>query len=159
MVPRNDCTGLYSAFIASAFPAKARLAGLLPPRRDAITLIVLFPCPHLCWDHGAASSAGGCTNLHGAVNRLDTIVADTDPDALFRRVGYYDFRACTELTSSGLNQGFVLVRHHTLIGTVQTVFRAGKPQAQRDMALFMALEKLGQLAALAARDRLPKRHG
>lgn len=135
------------------------LAGVAAHAPDSITLIVLFPCCHACWDHGAAASARGRTNIHGTAYRLDTIVADTDPDALFRRAGYYDFRADTELTSGGLHQGFVLVRHHTLIGTVQTVFRAGKPQAQSDKALSLALEKLEQLAALAARDRLRKRCG
>lgn len=74
---------------------------------------------------------------------------------LFRRVGYYDFRAYTQLTSSGMNQGFVLARHHMLSGTVQTAFRAGTAQAKSADALAMALEKLEHLAAIAAEDGLP----
>lgn len=74
---------------------------------------------------------------------------------LFRRVGYYDFRAYTQLTSSGLSQGFVLARHHTLVGTVQTVFRAGKPHASSAEALQMALEKLARLVEIAGETGLP----
>nr|WP_315594546.1 hypothetical protein [uncultured Cupriavidus sp.] len=79
---------------------------------------------------------------------------DTDRD-LFRRVGYYDFRAYTQLTSSGLNQGFVLARHHLLVGTVQTVFRAGKAHVSSAEALRMALEKLAHLANIASETGLP----
>jgi len=80
----------------------------------------------------------------------------TEPEqGLFRRVGYYDFRAYTQLTSGGLSQGFVLARHHMLVGTVQTVFRAGKPQPKSSEALLIAQEKLDQLAAIAAREPLP----
>ncbi len=81
-------------------------------------------------------------------------MSDTERD-LFRRVGYYDFRAYTQRTSGGLNQGFVLVRHHLLVGTVQTVFRAGKPQTQSADALSMALEKMDHLASIAGQDGLP----
>lgn len=86
----------------------------------------------------------------------------TDPDLeggmdrdLFRRVGYYDFRAYTQPTSSGLHQGFVLARHHMLVATVQTVFRAGKPQASSAEALRLALEKLAHLADIARESGLP----
>ncbi|WP_156545843.1 hypothetical protein [Cupriavidus sp. D384] len=74
---------------------------------------------------------------------------------LFRRVGYYDFRAYRQLTSNGMNQGFVLARHHTLSGTIQTAFGAGKAQAKSSDALAIALEKLEHLAAIAAEDGLP----
>lgn len=86
-------------------------------------------------------------------------VTDIGRDDLFRRVGYYDFRAYTQRTSDGLNQGFVLVRHHMLVGTVQSVFRAGKPQAQSAVALTMALEKLEHLATIATEDNLPLGQG
>ncbi|MBV8158690.1 MAG: hypothetical protein JO278_13575 [Dyella sp.] len=80
----------------------------------------------------------------------------TEPEQdLFKRVGYYDFRAYTQLTSGGLSQGFVLARHHTLVGTVQTVFRAGKPCPQSSEALSLALEKLDQLAAFVTQEPLP----
>ncbi|PLQ00241.1 hypothetical protein [Cupriavidus pauculus] len=82
-------------------------------------------------------------------------MTDIEHDDLFRRVGYYDFRAYTQRTSNGLNQGFVLVLHHMMLGTVQSVFRAGKPQAQSAIALAMALEKLQHLVAIAAEDDLP----
>lgn len=84
----------------------------------------------------------------------------TEPEQdLFKRVGYYDFRAYTQLTSGGLSQGFVLARHHTLVGTVQTVFRAGKPCTKSSEALSMAMEKLDQLAAIADQEPLPLRSG
>jgi len=79
----------------------------------------------------------------------------TEPEQdLFKRVGYYDFRAYTQLTSSGLSQGFVLARHHTLVGTVQRVFRAGKPCPKSSEALSLALEKLEQLAAIVTQKPL-----
>lgn len=68
---------------------------------------------------------------------------------------YYDFRAYTQVTSDGLNQGFVLARHHMLVGTVQTRFRAGKPQARSEEALMLALAQLDHLAAIASREDLP----
>jgi len=68
---------------------------------------------------------------------------------LFRRVGYYDFRAYTQLTSGGLSQGFVLARHHTLVGMVQAVFRAGKPCSDSSEALSLAMAKLEHLATIA----------
>ncbi|CAG2150761.1 hypothetical protein LMG31506_04285 [Cupriavidus yeoncheonensis] len=79
---------------------------------------------------------------------------ETERD-LCLRVGYYDFRAYTQLTSTGLSQGFVLVRHHTLCGIVQTTFRAGKAQAKCSVALEIALEKLGHLASIAREGQLP----
>lgn len=80
----------------------------------------------------------------------------TEPEQdLFKRVGYYDFRAYTQLTSSGLSQGFVLARHHTLVGTVQTVFRAGKACPKSSEALSLALEKLNQLAKYVTQEPLP----
>jgi hypothetical protein len=78
---------------------------------------------------------------------------------LFRRVGYHDFRAYTQLTSGGLHQGFVLARHHTMVGTVQAVFRAGKPHPKSSEALLMALAKLDQLATLASEADLPLQAG
>jgi len=80
----------------------------------------------------------------------------TEPEQdLFKRVGYYDFRAYTQLTSCGQSQGFVLARHHTLVGTVQAVFRAGKPCPTSSEALSLALEKLSQLAAFVTQEPLP----
>lgn len=79
----------------------------------------------------------------------------TEPDQdLFKRVGYYDFRAYTQLTSDGLSQGFVLARHHTMVGTVQTVFRAGKPCPKSSEALSLAMEKLGELADIVTQEPL-----
>ena len=87
--------------------------------------------------------------------RFTPAVTDTEHDDLFRRMGYYDFRAYTQLTSAGLSQGFVLVRHHLMVGTIQSVFRAGKPHERSAVALSRALEKLEQLVAIAAQDDLP----
>jgi hypothetical protein len=94
-------------------------------------------------------------NEPGSIVTAPDLDPDLIPDDLFRRVGYYDFRAYTQLTSGGLSQGFVLVRRHTLVGTVQAVFRAGRPNALNAVALSMALEKLNQLAVLAALKGLP----
>lgn len=80
--------------------------------------------------------------------------SETERD-LSLRVGYYDFRAYTQLTSAGLSQGFVLARHHTLCGIVQTTFRAGKPQTKCSVALELALEKLAHLASIARQGELP----
>ncbi len=80
--------------------------------------------------------------------------SETERD-LCLRVGYYDFRAYTQLTSAGLSQGFVLARHHTLCGIVQTTFRAGKPQAKCSVALELALEKLAHLASIVREGELP----
>lgn len=73
----------------------------------------------------------------------------------FRRVGYYDFRAYTQLTSSGLSQGFVLARHHTLVGTTQTVFHAGGPCPSSAHAMSLAMTKLDHLTAIVTQSRLP----
>jgi hypothetical protein len=67
-----------------------------------------------------------------------------------RRVGYYDFKAYTEHLTSGRFQGFVLVRHHLMTGTVQTVFRAGRPMRLEEEAFALAEGKLSKLAMLAS---------
>lgn len=67
-----------------------------------------------------------------------------------RRVGYHDFRAYTEQHASGKYQGFVLVRRHTLVGIVQTVFRAGRATIERTDALAQAEARLAELIRLAA---------
>jgi len=74
-------------------------------------------------------------------------------------VGYYDFRAYTQLSSRGESQGFVLVRHHTLVDTVQTVFRAGKPRPKSSEALSLVMEKLDQLVAIVTLQPLPMGSG
>ncbi len=80
-------------------------------------------------------------------------------DDLFRRVGYYDLRAYTQLVDNGLSQGFILVRHHTLVNTIQSVFRAGSPQPRSATALSMAVEQLDRLALMASTQGIPMDQG
>lgn len=68
------------------------------------------------------SYAQPCTEQHDVREPVGYASQD-----LFRRVGYHDLRAYTQLVDGGLSQGFVLVRHHTLVGTVQKIFPAGAP--------------------------------
>jgi len=74
-----------------------------------------------------------------------------------RRVGYHDFKAYTERLASGKYQGFVLVRHHTLAGIIQTVFRAGPAVLVESDAFASAELKVAALmhvaAEIAARPR------
>lgn len=72
----------------------------------------------------------------------------------FRRVGYHDFKAYTECLACGKYQGFVLVRHHTLVGTVQTVFRAGRAAVEEGEAFARAEGKVVELMRLVSTERL-----
>lgn len=65
-----------------------------------------------------------------------------------KRVGYHDFKACAEQLASGKYQGFVHVRHHKLVGTVQTVFRAGRPVMDEAEALANAEARMADLIRL-----------
>jgi len=67
-----------------------------------------------------------------------------------QRIGYYDFKAYTEQLPSGRYQGFVLVRHHTLAGTVQTVFRAGRATTAEENAFASAEIKTVALIRIAS---------
>ncbi len=67
-----------------------------------------------------------------------------------RRVGYHDFKAFTEQLASGKYQGFVLVRHHTVAGTLQTVFRAGRAVLLEEDAFAGAELKAAALIRVAA---------
>ncbi len=71
-----------------------------------------------------------------------------------RRVGYHDFTAYTERLSGGKFQGFVLVRHHTLVGTVQSVFRAGRAALEEGEAFARAECKVVELMHLISTERL-----
>ncbi|QUN32266.1 hypothetical protein KB879_31510 (plasmid) [Cupriavidus sp. KK10] len=71
----------------------------------------------------------------------------------FHRAGYYDFRAYVEPLSSGGYQGFVLVRHHTLTGLQQTIFRAGGKEVQQATAFTSAELKAAKLKAMIADGR------
>lgn len=84
---------------------------------------------------------------------LDAEERDATED-LFRRVGYHDLRAYTQLVDGGLSQGFVLVRHHTLVGTVQKVFRVGAAQPKSAVALAMAVAQLNRLACIVDQEGL-----
>jgi len=66
-----------------------------------------------------------------------------------RRVGYHDFKAYTARLSNGKYQGFVLVRHHTLAGTVQWAFRAGRAKAAEEDAFTCAELKAATLIRVA----------
>jgi len=70
-----------------------------------------------------------------------------------RRVGYHDFKAYTERLAGGKYQGFVLVRHHTLVATVQTVFRAGRAAAEEGDAFARAEGKVVELMHLVSTER------
>jgi len=72
-----------------------------------------------------------------------------------RRAGYYEFKAYTEPLTNGKHQGFVLVRHHTLAGTLQTVFRAGRPSMEEAEAFAMAETRVADLIELIGSGRLP----
>ncbi|MBP0638786.1 hypothetical protein [Cupriavidus sp. AcVe19-6a] len=72
------------------------------------------------------------------------------PFESFHRSGYYDFRAYVEQLSSGGYQGFVVVRHHTLTGLQQTIFRAGGKAAQQATAFTSAELKVAKLKAMIA---------
>ncbi|WP_316150628.1 hypothetical protein [Cupriavidus sp. BIC8F] len=71
----------------------------------------------------------------------------------FRRVGYHDFKAYTERLAGGKYQGFVLVRHHTLVGTVQTVLRAGRAALEERDAFARAEGKVVELMRLVSTKR------
>jgi len=74
---------------------------------------------------------------------------------LVRKVGTYDFRAYTQRTHEGLNQGFVLVHHYTSAGVVTSLVCAGEPTSQSSRALAKAVEKVEDLSSLAINDALP----
>jgi hypothetical protein len=67
-----------------------------------------------------------------------------------RRVGYHDFKAYTERLARGKYQGFVLVRHHTLVGAVQSVFRAGQVALEEREAFSRAEGKVVELMRLVS---------
>jgi len=67
-----------------------------------------------------------------------------------RRVGYHDFKAYTERLTCGKYQGFVLVRHHTLVGTVQSVFRAGRAALEEGEAFARAEGKVVELMRIVS---------
>jgi hypothetical protein len=85
-------------------------------------------------------------------------ITDNSPNSSFEsfhRAGYYDFRAYTEPLSNGGCQGFVLVRHHTLTGLQQTIFRAGGKAAQQSTAFTSAELTVAKLKAMIAEGRSP----
>lgn len=64
------------------------------------------------------------------------------------RVGYHDLKAYTQLLSTGKYQGFVLVKHHTLAGIVQTVFHAGRSTLDEAEAFAQAEARMERLTGL-----------
>ncbi|MBP0639100.1 hypothetical protein [Cupriavidus sp. AcVe19-6a] len=68
-----------------------------------------------------------------------------------RRSGYHDFKAYTEQLTCGKYQGFVVVRHHTFAGTIQRVFRAGRPTAAEEEAFAHAALKVDVFIALLSK--------
>ncbi len=73
-----------------------------------------------------------------------------------RRVGYHDFKAFTEQLASGKYQGFVLVRHHTVAGMAQAVFRAGRAVLSEEDAFANAELKATTLIRVAV-EAAPRR--
>lgn len=68
------------------------------------------------------------------------------------RVAYHDFKAYTKKLANGKYQGFVQMQHHTLAGSVQTVFRAGKSADEEADAFARAESKVADLIRIISPD-------
>lgn len=129
--------------ISSEKLAAAPVRGREPARERGRPSEVEPARAHIAGRSVGEQSAGG--SLEGYATAKSQCTGGTQED-LFRRMGYYDLRAYAQRTSSGLSQGCVLVRHHTLVGTNKKVFYVGNPQQECERALAIALDELNQLA-------------